>query len=171
MDDAELDQLAEEGLLLKYIGLRPAQPVGELTYLAGGGVDEVSVTLRFFGRDLDPDQLTEMFGCQPTTARRKGDRLRDRWIATTGVWFLHQRRTTMTLASYIETLFERLPHDLSLWDSLRRFNGELSCSGWCRTWNRALALPAPLLNDIAARHLSLTFDMYFEPDEEDESET
>lgn len=34
--------------------------------------------------------------------------------------------------------------------------------------NRELDLPAPLLSQIALRHLSLTLDMYFEPDESDD---
>ena len=34
----------------------------------GGKVDEATVSIRFFGDDLIPDELTKLLGCQPTEA-------------------------------------------------------------------------------------------------------
>lgn len=134
MEDTEsLESYAKQGLLLKHVGSGPNKPAGKLTYIAGGGVDEACVTLRFFGAHLDPDVLTQMLGCQPTTARRKGEIVREYWIATTGVWFFCQARSDMLLAFQIQQLFECLSDDQGLWDDLQQFTGELFCGLWCHT--------------------------------------
>lgn len=39
----------------------------------GGPVDRVTVSLRVFGDDLDPVEVTTLLGCQPTEARRRGE--------------------------------------------------------------------------------------------------
>ena len=48
-------------------------PIGELTWIAGGEIDECSVSLRFFGNDLDPNLMTTIMGIDPTISYRKGD--------------------------------------------------------------------------------------------------
>ncbi len=169
MDDNDsLAHYADMGLLLKYVG-PPVQPAGNLTFIAGGEVDEASVTLRFFGSDLDPDDISHRLGCTPTTSRRKGEIVRERWIATTGVWFLRQPRRPEHLAAQIQELFDRLPTGPMVWDHLRRFDGQLFCRLSCRTWNRQLDLPPELSKQLALRHLTLTLDLYFEPDEHETS--
>lgn len=121
------------------------------------------MTLRFFGAHLDPDMLTRTLGCQPTTARRTGEIVRDHWIATTGVWFCRRARSDASLAAHIQHLFDVLPDDQLVWDTLKPCTGELFCGLWCRTWNRGLDLPLEVVQQIAARHVSLRLDMYFAP--------
>jgi hypothetical protein len=48
--------------------LPPTKPEGELVCVAGGAIDESSITLRFFGDDLDPDELTQLLGVEPSIA-------------------------------------------------------------------------------------------------------
>ncbi len=57
----------------------------------GGPVDRACVSLRFFGDTLVPEELTQLLGCQPTEARRKGDVIPDKRyhrVASTGTWRL-----------------------------------------------------------------------------------
>ena len=63
----DLDYYADQGILLKPLDPAPPAPVGPLTYLAGGEVDDVAITLRFFGAMLDPDVISEQLGVSPTT--------------------------------------------------------------------------------------------------------
>jgi hypothetical protein len=39
--------------------------------LAGGPVDRVTASLRFFGNDIDPQEISRALGHQPTNAFRK----------------------------------------------------------------------------------------------------
>jgi hypothetical protein len=42
-----------------------------MVYLAGGEIDETSVSLRFSGDTLDPDEITKLLDCQPTNITEK----------------------------------------------------------------------------------------------------
>jgi Domain of unknown function (DUF4279) len=68
--------------------------IGKVLCDAGGDVDETSVSLRFFGDDLDPDEISKLLNCQPTVGYRKGDVMPDsrrRKIAGTGSWLLSKK--------------------------------------------------------------------------------
>ncbi len=57
----------------------------------GGPIDEVAVALRFFGEVIDPDEITRLLGCKPSSVRRKGEVVPDKRyhrIASTGFWIL-----------------------------------------------------------------------------------
>jgi hypothetical protein len=69
----------------------PGEPTGKTVYLTGGEVDKTSVSLRFSGDTLDPDEITNLLDCRPTHSYRKGDVLpddRNSRIAQTGMWRL-----------------------------------------------------------------------------------
>jgi hypothetical protein len=51
----------------------PREPTGKTVYLAGGEVDKTSVSLRFSGDTLDPDEISKLLNCQPTDSYSKGD--------------------------------------------------------------------------------------------------
>ena len=42
-------------------------------FSVGGPIERVKVTLRVFGDDLDPDEISGVLGCEPTRKARKGD--------------------------------------------------------------------------------------------------
>ncbi|ALF52984.1 hypothetical protein ACX27_09175 [Nostoc piscinale CENA21] len=69
--------------------LPPGNPVGEIVWIAGGEVDECSVSLRFWSDDLVPDEVTDLLGINPTQSYKKGDIFRgkvyDR-IRKVGFW-------------------------------------------------------------------------------------
>jgi Domain of unknown function (DUF4279) len=150
--------------------LPPKAPVGELVWVAGGSVDECSVTLRFFGEDLDPDEVTRVLGILPTVSYRKGDIFRGKTydrIYTTGSWRLRGERSDVYLEDQINTLLDRLPFNLEVWQNLtRRFQSDLFCGLWLKRWNRGLDFTSKTMQRIGERGLALSLDIYAD-DEED----
>ena len=52
-------------------------------------LDEYVVTLRFFGDDLDPDEISQLLGSAPTASARRGDIRQGKvrsYTAKTGSW-------------------------------------------------------------------------------------
>jgi Domain of unknown function (DUF4279) len=90
-------------------------------------VDRFKVTLRIYGEELDPDQISALLGCAPTVAARKGlpvsvgDGTR---TAETGRWSLtvdsKDCDERADVEDGVEMLLARLPSDRNLWTSLTR---------------------------------------------------
>ncbi len=133
-------------------------------------IDSTSVTLRLFGDELEPEQITAKLGSEPTLARRKNEVTRDANMertARTGRWLLSgARQSKSSLEFQIRGLFERLTDDVEVWRSLcDTYQVDLFCGLWSEAWNRGLDLSPEVLGMIADRHLRLAFDIYFVPDE------
>jgi hypothetical protein len=153
--------------------LPPEKPEGELVWVAGGAIDQCSVSLRFFGEDLDPDELTQRLGVQPSVAYRKGDIFRgkryDR-IYKTGSWRLQTEKSDICLEEQINLLFDKLPSDLEIWENLgSRFQADLFCGLWLKRWNRCLDFEVATLQRMAERRLSIGLDIYVSYDVEEAS--
>jgi hypothetical protein len=150
--------------------LPPKEPVGELVFLCGGEVDEVSVSLRFFGDDLDPDTITSLLMCEPTTAYRKGDTITgtkyDR-VAKTGAWMLNGKwNAQLKLEEQIHALFDRLSNAPEVWRQLTtRYDSDLFCGLSLHDWNRGLELSPEVMKRISERGIALNLDIYFTDDE------
>lgn len=142
-------------------------PPGTVWY--GGPVDSVSVSLRIWGQDVDPAELSALLGCEPTEAARTGDTLvrsngRTRLVSR-GFWHLSSDRQATVLADQIESLLSKLTNDVAVWQSLtERFDVDLFCGLFLETTNRGVELPAHLLAKLAERRLRIGFDIYA-PDE------
>ena len=146
-------------------------PIGELTWIAGGEIDECSVSLRFFGNDLDPNLMTTIMGIDPTISYRKGDifhgKISDR-IQTTGSWrYTTHKSTEIGLEEQINNLFNILPTDLDVWRDLKKFDPDLFCGLWLKEWNRSIDLSSDTLMKIGERGLRIGIDIYFDGDETD----
>ena len=139
-------------------------PIGELTWLAGGEVEECSLLLRFFGDDLEPDKITALLGVAPTTAARKSEEV-TLWSkpkpAHTGMWLLDCERTDDTPDNQVQLLFGDLADELSIWTDLAAsYTAELKCHLFLKRWNRGTIFLPETMSAIAARHLSLNLDIY-----------
>jgi hypothetical protein len=144
--------------------LPPTKPDGELVWIAGGAIDESSITLRFFGDDLVPDELTQLLGVEPSIAYRKGDIFRGKTydrIYDIGSWRLRSERSESDLEDKIDRLLDKLPSDLEIWHDLtRKFQVDLFCGLWMKRWNRCLDFKAATLHRMAERGLSIGLDIY-----------
>jgi hypothetical protein len=145
--------------------LPPERPVGELVWVAGGSVDACAVALRFFGDDLEPDEITKLLGVPASKSYRKGDILRGEKydiIQKTGSWRLQiEKCTDVELEDLINSLLDRLPSDPEIWKNLgQRFNADLFCGLWLEQWNRCMDFTPQTLVRIGERGLMLQLDIY-----------
>lgn len=154
----------------------PPKPQGELTWIAGGGIDESSVKLRFWGDELVPDEISKLLGIQPSKAWKKGHVFRGKQydiVRSTGLWLQSGRRCgEIELEDKISQLLEQLPQDLAVWQEVMSQceGGELFCGLWLERWNGSVAFSPALMQQIADRGLMLDLDIYFVGDDEVEGE-
>jgi Domain of unknown function (DUF4279) len=153
--------------------LPPKNPVGDLAWVAGGEVDESSVSLRFFGNDLEPDTITTILGVCPTKSYRKGDVFRGKkydYIQKIGSWRYHHTRrcAEISLEEQLNSLFDLIAVDLDVWrDLTTKFKADLFCGLWLKEWNRELDFSPAILMRIAERGLRISLDIYCESDEDE----
>ncbi len=156
--------------------LPPQEPVGDLVWVVGGEVDECSVSLRFFGEDLDPDEVTQVLGITPTGSYRKGDVYRGKRTditRSTGSWrYSIKKRAGVSLEEQINHLLDQLPSDLEVWGRLtEKFKADLFCGLWLKQWNRGLELTPKTLQRMGEKGLILSLDIYAIHDDESEDAT
>ncbi|MBL0159310.1 MAG: DUF4279 domain-containing protein [Bryobacterales bacterium] len=133
-------------------------PEGTVWY--GGPVDQWKVTLRVFGDDLDPDHISTLLGCQPSSARKKGDP-----YPRTGRWLLSidskDCGENADVEDGIKMLLERLPPNGSTWSSLTsQYRVDVSCGLFLASSNRGFGLSSELSGLLSERNLDVGFDLY-----------
>jgi hypothetical protein len=134
----------------------------------GGDVDEVHVTLVFHGDDLDPEEISRLLNCSPTSSHSKGEprpglsASAGPW--TSGAWLLKvEGQAPQTASEVLSELLRMLPDDEALWRELsRRWRVSIWLGVFLEKWNRGFELEAPLIERIARTHASLSFDIYAE---------
>lgn len=97
------------------------------------------------GELLDPQDVTELFGCEPTRAEKKGDIMvlgksgRER-VAKAGIWILEaSEQEPADLDSQIQEILDRLPSDLTVWRSLSsKYHLDLFCGFFMEKSNEGL---------------------------------
>lgn len=129
-------------------------------------LDETQVSLRFFGDDLDPDEITRLLGATPTESCRKGDILplwpdRTR-IAKEGSW---RRRAPGRMPGDLEAqIFEvlsGLTQDMAVWEALSaRYRPDIFCGLFMATGNDEFTLSHAVLDALSRRGLKLRVDLY-----------
>ena len=144
----------------------------EVIMTFGGKPEEASVSLRIFGDDLDPDEITQLLNCQPTEAYKKGHvittTIRPRTVKT-GKWFLKIKKNShQNIEEQVSELFEKLPKDQTIWKNLhKRFDVDIFCGAWLKGWNRDVYFSANFLKQMTKRGLSLKIAIYCDCDDEE----
>jgi len=124
------------------------------------------MTLRFFGDDLDPDEITALLGRPPTIgAKRDGVWITEggtEKIARTGTWRLTvEDRRPGDLNGQVSEILAALNDDLSIWaDLTARFQADIFCGLWMEEANEAISLSAATMKELSARNLRVWFDVY-----------
>ncbi|AMO72354.1 DUF4279 domain-containing protein [Sphingorhabdus sp. M41] len=131
-----------------------------------GTVSETSVGLRFFGDDLNPDEITIKLGCEATIGVQKGGT----WltakgatkIARTGSWRRHTPRLSPgDLDRQIELLLSQMSDDLGIWNDLTsRFQADIFTGLFLKDQNEGISLSPLTLVAIGSRGLKLDLDIY-----------
>lgn len=127
-------------------------------------ISESAATICFYGDDLDPAQISEQLGGQPSFVIRKGEPRKSRRekIARTGRWMLSaENREPADLNGQINELFDSLTDDLLVWSSLsERFDARVCCGLFLESINEELAIGFKTLARIVERGLYLDLDVY-----------
>jgi hypothetical protein len=136
----------------------------------GGPIDTVEVSLRLFGEGVEPDEITRLLGCQPTSSRRKGDVIPDKRyhrVASKGIWLLQgQADSNVELERQVQSLLEIVTDDLSIWHDLtNRFQVDIFCGLFLNNVNRGFALSPELMKRLADRRIKIDFDIYSNVDD------
>jgi tRNA (guanine37-N1)-methyltransferase len=131
--------------------------------LENGRTIETSAALRFFGDDLDPEELTKLLGQAPTSFARKGtiEGSKRPRAAKTGRWILDIPLTAGdNLPDQIRSILSPLTDDLSIWRDLgERYQADMYCF-LGMIGKLGYSLDASLSRLLADRGLSLQLDMY-----------
>jgi hypothetical protein len=153
------------------ISRRPPEGAPEGTQWFGGPVDKFKITLRIYGEELDPDQISALLGCAPTVAERKGlpvsigegSRIanRGRWSLTIDSKDCDERDD---VEDGVKMLLARMPSDADLWASLTStFRVDVFCGIFMASSNRGFGISAEVSKLLTDRHLNISFDLYFDP--------
>lgn len=128
------------------------------------------VSLRFFGDDLDPDEISRLLECEADTYCRKGSRFTQDGVPFEyGYWGISSRKGNgESLNSLVADLLLRVSQDGGVWDDLNtRFSSDLLFGVFLGTANEGLSLSQNIVTAIADRGLTVNFDIYG-PSEDEE---
>jgi len=131
-----------------------------------------AASLRFFGDDLDLDELTKLLGAPPTKSERKGEEIvgkvsGQRRTARSGGWRLRaERREPGDFDAQISEILDQLTEDTDIWQDLTtRFRADIFCGLFMTEGNEGVSLSRETLEKLAARGLTIDFDIYDSSDD------
>lgn len=148
----------------KPISRKPPSGAPEGTVWFGGPVDRWTVALSVHGEELDPDHISTLLGCEPTSAARRGNP-----FPRKGRWLLEVESEKCgendDVEDGIRMLLSRLPSDGDLWVSLTgTYSVRVSCCLFLAAFNRGFAISAEVSKSLSDRNLEIGFDVYFHRD-------
>jgi len=125
-----------------------------------------TASLRIFGDDLDPDDLTERLAASPTKSARRGDvrigKSDRQYVEKTGSWRLKASDAKPgDLDIQIQEIFASLTSDLTVWAELSaRFRVDIFCGLFMGERNEGLEISPQTLSALGARGVTLSLDIY-----------
>lgn len=151
---------SEEYARRSFPALTPEERADMIT--VGGPVKRACVSLRVFGDEVEPSEISRALGCESTLARRKGETGRPGHEATTGSWILDLGSPVdVDIARQIQQLLDRVTSNIDVWAALgTRFRIDVFCGVWLTEPNSGFSLPLALLRKLLKRGLRLEFDLY-----------
>jgi hypothetical protein len=124
-------------------------------------------TLRVIGDALLPDEVTKLFGREPSACQRKGERFvgpktGSEWTAKTGMWRLEAtEREPEELSAQIDELLGKLPGSLDVWAKIRETSEiDLFVGLFMSSGNNGLSIAPAQLLALGERGIELVMDVY-----------
>jgi hypothetical protein len=149
--------------LAKKISRKPPPGAPEGTVWFGGPVDRWKVSLRVFGHDLNPDEVSAQLGCEPSSAQRRGDpypRKGGRILTIDS----RNCDENVDVDDGIKMLLARLPLDSAAWVALTsRYKADIHCGLFLEASNRGFEISSDVYRLLLDRNLEVGFDVYFDP--------
>ncbi|WP_339414466.1 DUF4279 domain-containing protein [Pseudomonas sp. EA_35y_Pfl2_R5] len=132
-----------------------------------GILDRSAATLRIFGDELIPEDVSKLLGAMPSKSFHKGEeevgavtgKVR---IHKTGSWRLSvERRSPENLDAQIFEILNQLSQDLTAWKFLcSHYRVDLFCGIFMASFNDGLTLSPEALLALGARGIRLDMDIY-----------
>ena len=130
-------------------------------------LDRTAASLRIFGDDLVPKEITLVLGHEPSDAEIKGQAIVGKStgkirVANTGSWRLSAtKQSPGNLDAQIEEILSKLSSDLSVWKNLsERYQVDLFCGLFLNGGNEGLAISPKSLAALGLRGIELGLDIY-----------
>jgi hypothetical protein len=145
----------------------------EIIAEVGGLVDEARLTLGIYGSDLEPTEISNLLGCAPTSAHRRGDLRREGLTPwPQGAWLLSiEGKSPTGPDELVGLLLGRLPQNSAIWEQLRgEYSVRLSFGIFVVRWNSGFELSPTSINRLAAIGGQVGIDIYAEVDEANSGE-
>jgi hypothetical protein len=133
-------------------------------------IKKSTATLRIFGDDLDPQNITQMLGAPPTQGWFKGEKGKhiagpkagDVRIAKTGMWRLEALdREPANIDAQIWEIFNQVTTDLTVWQAItEKYCVDLFCGLFMNKSNDSLEISPHSLAALGERGIQICFDIY-----------
>lgn len=134
-----------------------------------GAFEYSQATLRIFGDDLIPDELSSLLGAKPTKSHKQGEKQVGKTsnkvrIAKTGCWFLQAEKSKPeNLEAQIAEILSQLTSDLVVWERLSQsYKVDLFCGLFMGHWNDGLSIFPSTMLALGQRKIALSLDVYNE---------
>ena len=129
-------------------------------------INETAVTLRIWGDELQPEEISVALGCQPDTSASKGGTWRlprgvER-VSEIGMWHKRAaRRAPGDLDEQVAELLAPMTDNVAVWQRLTtQFTADVFCGLFLNETNQGIGLDPPTLFALGARGLKLELDVY-----------
>lgn len=143
---------------------------GRVIAEVGGLVDETRLTLGIHGPALQPEEISALLGCAPTSSHRRGDTRRPGSPAYgQGGWLLTVEGSAPAEPDeLVRQLLDRLPTDPAVWEQLvAKYTVRVGFGIFVGAWNRGFELSPTSLRQLAVFGVPVGFDIYADGEEED----
>ncbi len=137
-------------------------------------INRSRASLRVFGDDLVPDEVSLLLGASPSQGYRKGDTRTfsgRQTLRRTGMWLLvADERVPEDINGQVDELLSKLTDDLKVWQLLgSKFQVDLFCGLFMEESNEGFTISPRTLMALAERGIEPDFDIYA-PSEDHEHE-
>ena len=131
----------------------------------GGPIDRSCVGLRIIGDDLDPEKITQVLSCKPSTSYKKGDTIKSKYkdrVAKIGRWNLDSELPDESdLEDKIWDILKKVSLDQKAWTTLTEsYQVDLFCGVFLETENRGFGLSVDIMKALSRLGIEIGFDIY-----------
>ncbi|KUM53038.1 hypothetical protein AR688_03680 [Rheinheimera sp. EpRS3] len=132
-----------------------------------GALEYSQATLRIFGEDLIPEDVSNLLGAKATKSKKKGDEVVGKVsgkvrIAKIGSWHLHaEKREPEDLNAPIAEILSQLTSDLAVWERLcQNYKVDMFCGLFMGNCNDGLSLSPEIMLALGQLKIVLDLDIY-----------
>jgi hypothetical protein len=129
-------------------------------------ISRSTVTIRFSGKSLDPENFNLLLDCLPTRAGKTGEMIvtksgNSRKV-TKGFWHLEYGESDdVDLEEKVRILLGKLTNDLTIWQEFsQKYHADVFCGVFLDNMNEGFMLSPGIMKELANRQIEIGFDIY-----------